>query len=84
MHVNVFLVMKSSEICHIHVHPFLSLGAGYPQFVPPEGYEGAGGGGISPLTPPFIMGPPAHLAEGMEMPPEFVPALALPIDSRVC
>ena len=35
------------------------------------------------MTPPFIVGAPAHLGEGMEMPPEMVPTLAVPLDSRV-
>ncbi|CAI8037076.1 La-related protein 1 [Geodia barretti] len=54
---------------------------GFHQFVPPEGYEG--GGGISPLTPPFIVGPHGHpLMEGLEVPPEFMPALGIALDSR--
>ena len=56
---------------------------GFHQFVPPEGYEG--GGGISPLTPPFIVGPHGGhpLMEGLEVPPEFMPALGFALDSRV-
>ena len=60
----------------------LILPGGFHQFVPPEGYEG--GGGISPLTPPFIVGPHGHpLMEGLEVPPEFMPALGIALDSRV-
>ena len=55
---------------------------GFHQFVPPEGYEG--GGGISPLTPPFIVGSHGHpLVEGMEMPPDFLPPPGVPLDGRV-
>ena len=60
----------------------LILPGGFHQFVPPEGYEG--GGGISPLTPPFIVGPHGHpLMEGLEVPPEFMPGLGIALDSRV-
>ena len=54
---------------------------GFPQFVSQEGYEG--GGGLSPLTPPYIVGHGHPLMEGLEIPPEFIPALGLPLDGRV-
>ena len=72
----------SLSLSFLFLLPPLILPGGFHQFVPPEGYEG--GGGISPLTPPFIVGPHGHpLMEGLEVPPEYMPALGIALDSRV-
>ena len=59
---------------------YCSPGSGFPQFVSPETYEA--GGGISPLTPPFLL--PSHPGELMEVPAKYISAMALTaVDHRV-
>ena len=83
--LNQILLYPFSSFLLLSLPPLLSpsffaAGGNFPQYMSPEAYEG---GGISPLTPPFVLGAPAHPGEVGDMPPEFIPAMPVALDNRV-